>query len=154
MSSFFRPFGFAFKWWRRCCRRRKPKGFYFGGKNADSTPVLIGPNAIVAFKNQMLNRFTRNSRFIQCYLCLDREDVADYSPPFVVSSDFIACPSSQNDRPPRTLVFWIANQNKDSKRPEKLLDCRTRSILKIMSSYRTSRHSVGFKGFNTLYNFF
>ena len=86
--------------------------------------------------------------------CLNRFTI--YSPPFVVSSDFIACLSSQNDRPPKTFVFWIANQNKDSNRPEieKLLHCRTRSILKIMSSYRTSRHSVGIKGFNTLYKFF
>ena len=41
MSSSFRPLGFVFKCSRRC-RREKLKVSYFGGRNADSTPVLIG----------------------------------------------------------------------------------------------------------------
>ena len=65
----------------------------------------------------ILSRFTLNSRFIQCYLCLDREEAVDYSLQFVVSnffvSDFLVCHvSSQNDRPPRTFVFLIALQTK------------------------------------------
>ena len=44
-------------------------------------------------KFSIWSRFTLNSLFIQCYLCLDREEVVDYSPQFVVSifvvSDFI-----------------------------------------------------------------